>query len=83
MLVDWRERLKLTVNYKLCIGYLYHGKSTQRLSGRAITVQLADWKWNMKDSGVNFTLEPIAVCDELPVPSFETRQVNPEGVICQ
>ncbi len=34
----------------------------------------------MKDSGVNFTLEPIAVCDELPIPS---RQVNPEDVICQ
>ena len=81
MLVDCRERLKLTVNYTLRISYLYHGKPPK--SDRAVREQLADWKWNMNDSGVNFTLEPIAVCDELPVPSLETRQVNPEDVICK
>ena len=80
MLVDWEERLKLTVHYKLHIGYLYYGKPPQ--SDGAIREQLADWKWNMKDRGVNFTLEPIAVCDELPVPSLETRKkVIPEDVI--
>ena len=79
MLVDWEERLKLTVNYKLRIGYLYHGKPPQ--SDGAIREQLADWKWNMKDRGANFTLEPIAVWDELPVPSLDTRQENPEDVI--
>ncbi len=26
-------------------------------------------------AAINFTLEPIAVCGELPVPSLETRQV--------
>ncbi len=83
MLVDCRERLTLTtVNYKLRIGYLYHGKPPQRLNDREVREQLADWKWNMKDSGVNFTLEPIAVCDELPVPSLETRKkVTRENVI--
>ena len=82
MLVDCRERLKLTVNYTLHISYLYHGKPPQRLNDRGVREQLADWKWNMKDSGVNFTLEPIAVCDELPVPSLETRKkVTREDVI--
>ncbi len=37
----------------------------------------------MKDSGIKFTLEPIAVCDELTVPSLETRKVNAEDVTRQ
>ena len=81
MLKKWREKLELTVSYKLRISYLYHGKPPQ--SDGAVRKQLADWKWNMKDSGVNFTLEPIAVCDELPVPSLDTRQENPKDVISQ
>ena len=47
-----RERLKFTVNYKLRIGYLYHGKPPQRLDDRADREQLENWKWNMKDSRV-------------------------------
>ncbi len=72
MLVDWRERLELNVSYKLRISYLYHDLAPtqtaprKRLSDSEVRVKLAEWKRDIKDSGVEFTLEPIAVCDELP-----------------
>ena len=65
MLKKWRETLK--VSYKLRISYLYHDLVTppnKRLSDREVKVKLADWKRDIKDIGVNFTLEAISVCDE-------------------
>ncbi len=75
MLVDWRERLELKVSYKLRIGYLYHDLKApkKRLSDMEVEVKLADRKRKIKGSKVEFMLEPIAVCDELPVPSLENR----------
>ncbi len=72
MLVDWRERL--TVSYKLRIGYLYHKEASKRLSDKQVIEKLADWKWKIKDSRVEFTLEAISVCDELS--DHEPRQVK-------
>ncbi len=82
MLKKWRERL--TVSYKLRIGYLYHDPApNKRLSDTEVKVKLADWKRKIKGSGVEFTLEAIAVCDELSVPSLETRQESLEDVISE
>ena len=71
MFVDWRERLKLKINYKLGIGYLYNDIKAPKkyLSDTEVEVKLADWKRDIKDSGVEFTLEAIAVCDKLSVPA--------------
>ncbi len=86
ILVDWRKRLRLKVSYKLRISSLYHDSPIapkKYLSNEEVKVKLADWKRDIKDSGVKFTLEAIAVCEELPLPSIETRQVNPKNVIRQ
>ncbi len=75
MLKKWRETLK--VSYKLRISYLYHDLVTppnKRLSDREVKVKLADWKRDIKDIGVNFTLEAITVCDELR--DHEPRKVK-------
>ncbi len=75
MLKKWRETLK--VSYKLRISSLYHDLVTppnKRLSDREVKVKLADWKRDIKDIGVNFTLEAISVCDELR--DHEPRKVK-------
>ncbi len=81
MLLDWREKLKLTVNYKLRISYLYHDlESTltaapkKRLKDPKVRQNLMAWIQAIKDSGVNFTLEAISVCDELS--DHKIRQVK-------
>ncbi len=74
MLVHLRERLKLTVNYKLCISYLYHEERKKPLKDPKIRQNLMAWIQAIKDSGVNFTLEAISVCDELS--DHEIRQVK-------
>ncbi len=80
MLNNWIERLGFTVKYKLRISSLYHGNAP-RLQSAVVEVQLADWKRTIQDSGVEFTLEPIAVCNEISLPNLENRQVNRDEVL--
>ena len=81
MLKNWIERFGFTVKYKLRISSLYHGKAPHRLKSAAVEVQLADWKKTIQDSGVEFTLQPIAVYNEISLPNLETRQVNRDEVL--
>ncbi len=76
------------VRYKLRVGYLYHREKGESISDSGMKYLLSNWKQQLKDIGVDFTLEPISVCDELP--DYKPRPVKckkhkdiKETVACQ
>lgn len=67
-----KMKQKYNVQYKLRIGHLNHGKKTT--TDVIVKQELTDWKQEIEKLGVQFTLEAISVCNELP--GHTPRQVK-------
>ena len=70
----WKKRLKLTVTYKLRISSLYHEKAE---SSGIVKQKLVTWSKEIKEKGINFSLEAISVCKELS--DHKPRQLKCDG----